>query len=204
MAARNPPQPPRMVLPWPSPNAASALPTLSSFGEDRKGCACSRARPAERRVAPPRRAARPFASLACSCSASRSCHSGLVQAVVGPAQCGCAKHACCHFARDAASPCPHAWRAGTASAGRPARRVPACAHLPAGPLSRCSLPFSSQVHWDRVRIARKVLGGKKTKKKMSIRSGHSMPFHSFHSIHSCHSFPSYIREPTVELHSSTT
>ena len=44
----------------------------------------------------------PFASLACSCSAPRSCHPGLVQAVVGPAQCGCAKHACCHFARDAA------------------------------------------------------------------------------------------------------
>ena len=92
----------------------------------------------ERRVAPPRRAARPFASLACSCSAPRSCHPGLVQAVVGPAQCGCAKHACCHFARDAASPRPHAWRAGAASAGRPARRVPACAQLPAGPLSRCS------------------------------------------------------------------
>ena len=36
MAARNPPQPPGMVLPWPSPNAASVLPTLSSFGEDRK------------------------------------------------------------------------------------------------------------------------------------------------------------------------
>ena len=115
----------------------------------------------ERRVAPPRRTVRPLASLACSCSAPRSCHSGLVQAVVGPAQCGCAKHACCHFARNAASPRPHAWRAGAASAGRPARRVPACAQLPAGPLSRCSLPFSSQVHWDRVRIARKVLGKKK-------------------------------------------
>ena len=47
MAARNPPQPPGTVLPWPSPNAASALPTPSSFGEDRKGCACSRARPAD-------------------------------------------------------------------------------------------------------------------------------------------------------------
>ena len=116
----------------------------------------------ERRVAPPRRTARPFASFACSCSAPRSCSPGLVQAVVGPAQCGCAKHACCHFARDAASPCPHAWRAGTASAGRPARRVPACAQLPAGPLSRCShvaMPCSSQVHWGRAWIARKVRGG---------------------------------------------
>ena len=32
--------------PWPSPNAASELPTPSSFGEDRNGCACSRARSA--------------------------------------------------------------------------------------------------------------------------------------------------------------
>ena len=121
----------------------------------------------ERRVAPPRRTARPFASLACSCSAPRSCHPGLVQAVVGPAQRGCAKHACCHSARDAASPRPHAWSAGAASAGRPARRVPACAQLPAGPLSRCShvaVPFSSQVHWDRVWIARKVRGGRKKKR----------------------------------------
>ena len=38
--------------------------------------------------------------------------------------------------------------------------MPACAQLPAGPLSRCSLPFSLQVHWDRMRIARKVLGKK--------------------------------------------
>ena len=78
----------------------------------------------ERRVAPPRRTARPFASLARSCSAPRSCHPGLVQAVVGPAQCGCAKHACCHFARDAASPRPHAWRAGAASAGRKIAHTP--------------------------------------------------------------------------------
>ena len=49
-----------------------------------------------------------------------------------------AKHTCCHFARVAARPCPYAWRAGTASAGRPARRVPARAQLPAGSLSRCS------------------------------------------------------------------
>ena len=44
--------------------------------------------------------------------------------------------------------------------------MPACAQLPAGPLSRCShvaVPFSSQVHWDRVWIARKVRGEKKVK-----------------------------------------
>ena len=105
----------------------------------------------ERRVAPPCRTARPFASLACSCSAPRSCHPGLVQAVVGPAQCGCAKHACCHFARDAASPRPHAWRAGATSAGRPARLLPACAQLPAGPMSRCS-------HVEQCRLARRCTG----------------------------------------------
>ena len=43
MAARNSPHPPGTVPPWPSPNAASALLTPSSFGEDRNGCACSRA-----------------------------------------------------------------------------------------------------------------------------------------------------------------
>ena len=45
----------------------------------------------ERRVAPPRRAARPFACPASPCSAPRSCHPGLVQTLVGPTQCGCAK-----------------------------------------------------------------------------------------------------------------
>ena len=52
----------------------------------------------------------------------------------------CKTH-CCHFARDArvaARPCPYAWRAGTAPAGRPARRVSTRAQLPAGSLSRCS------------------------------------------------------------------
>ena len=97
----------------------------------------------ERRVAPPRRAARPFAYHASPCSAPRSCHPGLVQTLVGPTQRGCAKHTCCHFARVAARPCPYARRAGAASAGRPARRVPARAQLPAGSLSRCSPPCSA-------------------------------------------------------------
>ena len=74
---------------------------------------------------------------------SESCHPGLVQTLVGPTQRGCAKHTCCHFARVAARPCPYARRAGAASAGRPARRVPARAQLPAGSLSRCSPPCSA-------------------------------------------------------------
>ena len=37
---------------------------------------------------------------------SRALHPGLVQTLVGPTQCGCAKHTCCHFARVAARPCP--------------------------------------------------------------------------------------------------
>ena len=52
----------------------------------------------------------------------------------------CKTHTCCHFARVAARLCRNAWRAGTASAGRPARRVPARAQLP----SRCS---PSAVPW---------------------------------------------------------
>ena len=144
------------MLPWPSPNAASALPTPSSFGEDRK-----------RRPADVGTTSRPASSR------SSSVHERCVPllrseelppragtGVVGPAQCGCAKHACCHFARDAASPCPHAWHTQTPHL----QDVLHDACLPADPLSHCShaaMPYSSQVHWDRARIARKVRGKKK-------------------------------------------
>ena len=87
------------------------------------------------------------------CSATGTCRAGVVLAVVEPVH---AKHACCHFARVRPSP-RHARRAGTAFAGRLARRVPSCAQLPAGSLSRCS-PMQrrrSQVHRDRARIATK-------------------------------------------------
>ena len=159
MAARNPPQPPGTVPPWPSPNAASALPIPRAPLARTATAARARVRDRralERRVAPPRRAARPFACPASPCSAPRSCHPGLVQTLVGPTQCGCAKHTCCHFARVAACPCPYAWHAGTASAGRPARRMPARAQLSAGSLSRCS-------PWDRGRIARKSSSLKKNR-----------------------------------------
>ena len=45
---------------------------------------CRDRRALERRVAPPRRAARPFACPASPCSAPRSCRPGLVQTPVGP------------------------------------------------------------------------------------------------------------------------
>ena len=95
---RNSARRPRTVLPLLLQNAASALRTPSYSGEDGREVVRASVRDRgvalERRVAPTRRPALLPACPASPSSATGTCHPGLVQAVVGPANSGCAKHAC--------------------------------------------------------------------------------------------------------------
>ena len=151
-----------MVLPWPSPNAASALPTLSSFGEDRKGCACSRARPADDGTTS-------RSTLSHSSSVREPCVL-LLRSEELPPRAGTGGGGACSvwLCKTRLLPLCSGRRQSRrricrTSCTTRARLCPAACR-PDEPLQpRCTVPFSAQVHWDRVWIARKVCWKKKTR-----------------------------------------